>query len=209
MVVVGLGLVAACTVDTRSGAFECVANTDCSGTRTCQMGFCVLGDPGGIDGGDAEIDSGVGTPDAQTPDSAVPSNMCPSCGTGACTAECGSDCNNLGGDCPAGCTCNLDCAGAENCDVDCNGGSGDRLCNLDCSGANNCKTVTCRNGADCDIECGTANNCDDTQCLNGSECILRCDGTIDPGNCVFSSCTGGSGEASCPNNIRVCNRACP
>jgi hypothetical protein len=134
-------------------------------------------------------------------------------------------CTNLGlcnEACSSG-TCDVTCAGATECDTSCSGGSrcgvvdcrGSTTCNIQCSGGSPCDYIDCDGVTGCDVNCSGGSPCDvnchdatacDLICSGGSPCLALCTGAT---QCTFKECSGGSGETSCPNDVIVCNRACP
>jgi hypothetical protein len=187
---------ASCSINHRSGQFECDTTQDCDLGRTCSEGLCVT--PGGGDGGidapkkDAALDGGSFCPSPCTscPD---PRTCVIDCAAGA---NCGSQIT-----CPTGFACDVrcslesscrsgvNCSGATSCTVQCTGRSscrgvlcGPGPCAVNCPGPNSCETVTCGLSCACDVRCPFANGaCFNVQC-NRSECDTGrgCSSTIFP-----------------------------
>lgn len=140
--------------------------------------------PGADAAADAPPDAGAPEPDAQP----------------VCTERCpGGDCE-LRCEGPAGCACQLDCAGT---DGKCRPKCEREDCAIDCRDVNNCEPE-CRRGSTCDIDCTGANNCEKVKCADSSGCLLDCSGA---NNCEFEECRGE--VVSCPGDVLACNRECP
>lgn len=129
------------------------------------------------------------------------------CPGGDCTLTCNDDCA-CDGDCAQTTgTCTLDCRNRAACTFDCEAVNtctgtcrNDSTCFVDCRQANNCD-FECRDSAVCNIDCTGANNCDTLDCRGNAQCT--CTGV----GCQFDRCAGGL--TSCPNDVVVCNTACP
>ena len=201
MVGLVLAVVAAssCTINHRSGEYECNVTADCASGRTCNGGLCVAI---GVDAGpkrDAAIDAADVCP-----------SQCTSCSaTGkVCTIDCaaGAVCSNVIVTCPAGWNCavrcntqnscrsGVKCQGTLSCDVQCSGNSACRgvecgagRCNVSCTGQNSCRGgVTCGPSCACDVTCnGLAGACTD----NGVMCNrIQCDTGLGCSSTLFPSC---------------------
>jgi hypothetical protein len=129
---------------------------------------------------------------------------CQSSCSGACVGCCSDTCSSSGG-------CNQVCTSACNCALMCSNTNGAN-CQMTCNAASTCTGVAigvqdvvlaCQGRSTCDFTCTNLHDCNVT-CDDTSNCVLRCD----PGDhkCQFSMC---SNPKSCPNNVIVCNRACP
>lgn len=129
----------ACTVDTKTDKLACKTSADCSGGRTCQAGYCVLGGP--IDA--ANID-------AKPIDAAVCPPACASCdfATGTCNITGAGSGSAIV--CPATWSCVITCTDAAACgDITC----GPRACNVSCTGSGACAAVACGTSCKCDVTC--------------------------------------------------------
>jgi hypothetical protein len=187
-----------CSINHRSGPYECETTADCDAGRTCSEGLCVLG--GGGDGG---IFDGPKR-DAPPPDAAMCPPQCTSCGgnktcvidcaAGAncgpqivcptgfnCDIRCSTDasCRN-GVNCSSAASCTLTCAGRSSCrGVQCGGGA----CNVSCTGYNSCESVLCGNSCACDVKCGSSSSCLTVQCP-----LAQCDTGRGCSSTVFPFC---------------------
>ena len=199
-----LAVVAAssCSINHRSGQYECNVTADCDDGRTCNGGLCVAigvdAPPG--DGGskkDAGIDAGDVCP-----------SQCTSCSTTSktCTIDCaaGATCINAIVTCPAGWNCavrcntqnscrsGVMCQGTLSCDVQCSGNSACRAvncgagpCKVSCTGTNSCRGVNCGTSCACDVTCNPTNgSCADTVMCNK----LQCDTGLGCSSTQFPSC---------------------
>ncbi len=181
-----LGLVAAalmlaslggCGVDRRSSAYRCDNQSDCSGERVCQQGWCVV----------------AGTPDAAPPPGCP--EVCGVCVSGACVIECldGQDCPDEIV-CPPGMDCNVTCEGTQSCTggVDCSQ-AGD--CTVDCDGAGACSGGVICGAGQCNVECAGLGACSQgIDCSASCACDTDCDSTL------------GCGALSCPGDMGQCER---
>ena len=174
-----------CSINHRSGDYECTLQTDCEPGRLCIGNYCVV--PGG-----GPIDAPKNTDGPRTDGSIDgPPNVCPpqctSCDNPSKT--CVIDCNltsctgnqpivcPTGWGCKIGCTTNnacasgINCNGAKSCEITCSGqgscrmlecGTGD--CNVQCIGQNSCRGVNCGNSCACDVTCSTNASCEFLTC---------------------------------------------
>ncbi|HSK02776.1 MAG TPA: hypothetical protein VK932_16105 [Kofleriaceae bacterium] len=169
-----------CSINRRSGQYECEVTADCDPGRTCSDGLCVTA--GG--GPDAPPADG---PKRDAPPSACPS-QCTQCEGKTCIIDCAAPGANCGAQvvCPPGFACDVRCSlqgscragvlctGATSCTVQCTGrGScrgvlcGAGPCNVDCSGMSSCETVSCGPSCACDVKCAAFNgSCLNVQCNN-------------------------------------------
>jgi len=203
--------VSSCSINHRSGQYECNTSNDCDDGRTCNGGLCVAigvdAPPG--DGGlkkDAAIDAADACP-----------SQCTSCSAAGkvCTIDCaaGAVCTNAAVTCPAGWSCavrcnttnscrsGVSCTGTLSCDVQCSGANSCRAvtcgpgrCNVSCTGSNSCRGsimppgpgVTCGPSCGCDVTCNPANGA----CANTVVCNkLQCDTGLGCSSTVFPSCS--------------------
>lgn len=191
------------------------ASMDC-GAQTCEAGACravevaaseLLPYPAGPPPDAGAFDAGpadAGPPDAGPGDAGM----------------CAPPCTSLGCTCPTGCGCDLACddaicnpvcSGAEtSCSVDASSSSsvGGRCsngatCTVDATGVSLLSYECGGGGATCDVDCSGASSCA-LRCAPGGVCLLRCG---DATSCAMSQCPGG--ETTCPDDVIVCNRACP
>lgn len=185
--IVAVAVVAAsCSINHRSGQFDCQTTADCAPGRTCADGLCVTG--GALDApGDGPKQDAPPLPDASVCPAA-----CTSCADGKiCIIDCaaGANCGSRIA-CPPGfhctircnqmdaCRAGISCAGAASCDIQCTGrrscrnvmcGAGP--CKVGCSAPESCQGITCGSSCACDVTCGFANgSCSNVQCT-----ALLCD----------------------------------
>lgn len=155
-----------CSINHRSGSFECETAADCDGGRACSDGLCVVGPrDGGI--GDGPKDGGV-------PDAAACPAGCTSCAPGK---VCIIDCAASGGCasqvvCPVGWNCDIRCNTSNSCrnGVNCTAGAS---CNLQCTGVNSCRGVACGPGI-CSVGCTASGSCESVACGTSCACDVRC-----------------------------------
>lgn len=144
----------ACTVDTKSDKLACKTTADCSGGRTCQAGYCVLGGP--IDA--ANADAPVCPPACASCD--FPTGTCNITGAGSGTAI----------TCPAGWNCAITCTETAACgDITC----GANACNVTCTGSGACALLTCGTGK-CTQDCEGSGACGATMCTSSCRCDVTC-----------------------------------
>lgn len=164
-----------CSIDHKSGDYECTKQSDCSGGRTCTGGYCVL--PGGtIDAPKPPTDGPVVDIDAPIDGSM---NGCPAqcttCNTGThtCRIDCAVTSCNGQVVCPAGWNCDVACSTASTCrnGVVC---PQTGACTITCSGQNACKDLECGNGR-CNVTCSGQGSCrGDTNCNQSCGCDVAC-----------------------------------
>ena len=198
--VIALVLLAACSIQHRTGEYACTKQSDCNNGRTCTDGFCVL--PGG------------GNPDApKTVDGAThaDANGCPpgcsTCDTTkhTCTIDCrSSNCNGAVA-CPAGYKCDIQCDTDNSCrnGVDCTAALS---CNVTCSGNSSCRNVSCGLGP-CDVSCSGPSSCRGVACGNSCACDVTCTGSQSCGDtavCTSFACKSGLGCTSVPTVCHSC-----
>ena len=199
--VMTIALLAACSIQHRSGEYACTKQSDCNNGRTCTDGFCVL--PGG-NGPDAPktIDSPGTHADAST----CPAG-CTACNPAqhTCTIDCRSANCNGSVSCPAGYKCDIQCDTDNSCrnGVDC---STALSCNVTCSGTGSCRNVACGLGP-CDVACSGASSCRGVACGNSCACDVTCTGNqscSDTINCTSLACKSGLGCTSVPTVCHSC-----
>jgi hypothetical protein len=185
-----------CSINHRSGDFECTKQADCTGGRTCTGGYCVF-PGGGIDApkGDGPI---IG-PDGPMPDgnSGCPV-QCTSCNTGThtCRIDCAQTSCNGQVVCPAGWNCDVACSVSNSCrsGVTC---PATGSCNITCSGAGSCRSLECGAGK-CDVSCTGASACRGVDCNMSCGCDVKCGNgaACDLVTCTSFSCDTGLGCSS-------------
>jgi hypothetical protein len=198
--VLGLVLAAAsCSVDHRSGAFQCTKQSDCNSGRICINSYCIFA---GL-----PVDAPVKV-DAPNPDATTCPVQCTSCDLNAstCTIDCSaSDCTGAAPIvCPADWNCEVSCSTADSCNsgVICSGPS----CTIQCTGPNSCREVSCGLGR-CTIGCTGIDSCQRVQCGTACVCDVECAATSDCGTvmCTKPSCKSGDG---CSSQMMGCD-SCP
>lgn len=173
LVVAGL-TAASCSINHRSGEYECVSQADCKDGRVCTGGYCIV--PGGV-GIDAPAPGDGPRPDGP-PD--APQNVCPaqcsSCNTTAKTCKIDCAVTNCTGSqpivCPQGWSCEILCTTANSCRAGINCINA-KDCNITCSGTQSCRTLVCGTGP-CDIECTGTSSCRGINCSNSCACDVTC-----------------------------------
>jgi hypothetical protein len=172
-----------CSINHKSGDFECTKQSDCSGGRTCTGGYCVF--PGGtVDApkGDALLDA----PKDGNPD--VCPNQCTSCdqGTHTCKIDCAVTSCNGAVVCPVGWNCDVACSTANSCrgGVTC---TGTGTCKIGCTGSNSCRDLQCGTGK-CDINCAGSGSCRGVTCNPSCGCDVKCAPGV--ASCESVLCTG-------------------
>jgi hypothetical protein len=113
-------------------------------------------------------------------------------------------------DCSDAHMCTTGCLNASYCTIEGSGAAdiyalawSRSMSEINCQEAGQC-SATCLQGSQCDIDCWRADSCSQNFCAGGAACLLDCTGSAD---CGFAYCEGG--QASCSNDVVVCNRACP
>lgn len=193
-----LMLLAACSFDRRSGAFECSDTEPCTDPgRVCENGWCVIPGSGGIDGTVSTIDAmstGV--------DAFVCPAECSRCEGALCVIECAGsgDCAE-GVQCPTGVACRVDCSGDNSCagGVECLSPD----CDINCSGINACATqIECGTGR-CDVNCSGVGSCAaGLDCSDACECVSVCPNGCGPNLCLPANpCESGG---LCQNSAGAC-----
>jgi hypothetical protein len=188
-----LCLLAACSINHRSGEFLCETQADCTSDRTCSNGVC--------------IQTGNPMDDAPGPDG-PPQFRCPAQCTSCVEASmtCRVDCGTQAGlaicnqaiTCPAGFNCVILCSRnatgntQQQCQqkIDCEDSAS---CNVQCGGANTCKQIICGAGS-CDVTCSGAGSCSQVDCDASCQCDVECS--------ALANCQ----NVSCPGNVGQCNR---
>ena len=172
---VALALISAssCSINHKSGDYECTRQADCDSGRQCLNGYCIV--PGGAIDAPKPID-------APKTDAAVdaPMNQCPpqctSCnpGTMTCNIDCGqTNCTgNAAIVCPSGWNCAINCSTQNACQsgINC---SDAKSCAITCSGQSSCRGIACGTG-DCDVKCQAQGSCRGVDCSNSCACDVGC-----------------------------------
>lgn len=198
--VIALALLAACSIQHRSGEYACTKQSDCNNGRTCTDGFCVL--PGG---GGPDAPKSIDAPSHG--DSASCPAGCSTCNVGqkTCTIDCrSSNCNGQVA-CPAGYKCDIQCDTDNSCrnGVDCTAALS---CNITCSGGNTCRNVECGLGP-CDVACSGVSSCRGVACNSSCACDVTCTGNqscSDTIACTSLACKSGLGCTSVPTVCHSC-----
>ncbi len=170
----------ACTVDTKTDKLACKTSADCSGGRSCQAGYCVLGGP---------IDAAT---DGTSIDAPVCPPACASCDfpTGTCNIT-GAG-SGMAITCPTGWRCAITCTDTAACgDITCGPGA----CNVTCTGSGACGAVACGTSCKCDVACNP---------LLGACGTMTC--PVKPGNkyCTTTMIPGSPCDSSAYAQCRSC-----
>jgi len=169
LAIVCLALISAgsCSIDHKSGEYECTKQADCDTGRQCIGGYCVV--PGGVV--DAKPMNDGPKIDARPID--APMDFCPpqctSCGPeNTCKIDCGqTNCNgNNAIVCPTGFDCAITCSTNNACANGINCGTA-KSCAITCGGQGSCRNIECGTG-DCDVKCTGQNSCRGVDC--GDSC---------------------------------------
>jgi hypothetical protein len=198
VVFVVTAIAGSCAINHRSGEFECTKQSDCSGGRVCQDGFCVQGTGNGTDAGGGN--EGPIVPDASSNCPAP----CTSCdpGKNECKIDCAlTNCTNQVV-CPAGMNCDILCTPGNSCrnGVTC---QNSKDCNITCSGNSACRNVTCGSGK-CDVNCSGAGSCRGVSCGQACSCDVLCtDLSCDTVLCTAPQC--GTIQGGCSSQNFGCN----
>lgn len=162
-----------CSIDHKSGEYECTKQADCQTGRQCIGGYCVV--PGGVV--DAKPMTDGPKADARPID--APMDFCPpqctSCGPDkTCNIDCGmTNCNgNSAIVCPAGYNCSITCSTNNACanGIDCSAATS---CAITCGGQGSCRGIECGTG-DCDVKCTGQNSCRGVDCGDSCACDVSC-----------------------------------
>lgn len=184
---------ASCSINRRSGQFECADTSDCDPGRVCSEGLCVASDVVPPDGPKPPPDAA--RPDAPT----VCPPQCTSCTDGkVCLIDCaaaGTNCNAQI-TCPTGFHCDIRCTVADRCrsGINCTGATS---CTLLCSGRATCRGVQCGTGR-CDVTCTGQNSCENVNCSMSCACDVK--------NCSIAN--GSCQNAMCPAQCTIFPRGC-
>jgi hypothetical protein len=187
-------LVAACSINHRSGDFLCETQADCTSDRTCSNGVCVQnGNP---------IEDAPSTSEPDAPEEFRCPTQCTSCveATKTCNVDCGAPAAAAicaqAITCPDGFNCVIKCSrnavnGNNQCQqkIDCQNAAS---CDVQCTGTNTCKAVLCGDGP-CDVTCTGAGTCQKVDCDQSCKCDVECSFTA---NCSDVSCPGSLGQCT-------------
>ena len=174
-----------CSIDHKSGDFECTTQADCTGGRQCMDGYCVV--PGGVI--DAPKTGDGPRPDAPRPD--APMSMCPaqcsSCdeNTKECVIDCAvTNCVNTTIVCPTGWNCDIECSTPNSCrnGVNC---SNAKSCDISCTGQGSCRQLVSGIGP-MKVKCEAQGSCRGVNCDASCACDVTCS---DPAECSFLTCS--------------------
>jgi hypothetical protein len=192
---------ASCSINRRSGQYECDDTADCDPGRACSEGLCVPVS--------TLPDAGVKKDASIPPDAA---NACPpqctSCADGkVCLIDCTAPGSNCGAQvvCPAGFNCDIRCNLAGSCrsGVICTSAAS---CTIQCTGRASCRGVQCGPGR-CNVSCPAQDSCETVFCNQSCACDVRC--PLVSNNCLNVQCTSlqcdtGRGCSSLPFNCNTC-----
>lgn len=175
-----------CSIDHRSGDYQCTAQADCSDGRECVGGYCIV--PGGaIDaprGDGPHVDARIDAPPPIDASECPP--QCTTCNPGSheCKIDCAqTNCVNTTLVCPTGWNCDIDCStpnscrngvnctNAASCDITCSGQgacrqivSGAGPLTMECTGQGSCRGINCDASCACDVACTDAADCSILTC---------------------------------------------
>lgn len=185
--------VASCSINRRSGQFECEDTEDCEPGRVCSEGLCVSTSVPP----DATAKKDAALPDAA---SACPPQCTQCLDSKVCLINCAApsptaNCNNP-----------IVCPAGFNCDIRCNVGNACRAginctsaasCTISCSGQGSCQGVVCGPGR-CNVNCTGQGSCTNVNCSTSCACDVR--------SCSF---TNGSCQAvTCPAQCSIFSGGC-
>lgn len=192
--IAALAVGSSCSVTHRSGDYACTSTKDCTGSRVCDNGFCIV--PGSIDAPGPPKDSGSGSNGCPT--------GCSSCNVTQkqCTIDCRSSSCNGQVTCPTGYHCDIKCDVDGSCrnGVNCQTASS---CTVECTAGNACQNVQCGLGP-CDVMCTGQGSCRGVSCNQSCACDVICNSGADCSNvqCTSPTCINGSG---CSSVIAFCH----
>ena len=208
-----LTIVVSCSVNHRSGDYACTLQSDCTGGRTCQDGFCAF-PPGTVPDGPVAGDGSVVHDGKPNPNPDGNPTTCPtqctSCDLGAHT--CKIECNNSGNCtnvvvCPPGFDCTINCGTSNSCRNGVTCPTDGSACNVVCSGVSTCRDVQCGPGK-CDVQCTGSNSCRAIACDSSCACDVMCapGALCDAVSCAGLQCSNPTG--GCSSALAGCN-TCP
>ena len=199
-----LGVAAvSCSINHRSGQFECETTADCDSGRTCSEGLCTTNgvpDSGIIDA--PKKDGGLS-------DASVCPPGCTSCGPNkVCIIDCAVAGSNCGSQltCPAGWNCDLRCSTDSACrnGVNCTAAAS---CTFQCTGRNSCRGIACGPGV-CNVSCTATGSCETVTCGVSCACDVRCSSGASCASalCTRPECDTGRG---CSSSVAQVCETCP
>jgi hypothetical protein len=204
-VMIAIAAAGGCSIDHRSGDFECTRQQDCNGGRICDDGFCI--DPHAADAPVTDRPDGPnGRPDARQTDCPP---ECTSCNLDGhtCVIDCSVNATLCEGPvaCPSGYSCDIRCNTQNSCrnGVDCTAG---KDCAITCSGNSSCRNLECGQGA-CDVACTGFQSCRAVDCGNSCACDVTCTGPQSCSDGIFCTsfdCDTGLGCSSLFPGCNVC-----
>jgi hypothetical protein len=191
-----------CSINRRSGQYECEVTADCDPGRICSDGLCV------------SAGGGPDAPPADGPKQDAPPSTCPSqctqCVEGkTCIIDCAAPGANCGAQvvCPPGFACDVRCSLQNSCraGVVCTGATS---CTVQCTGSGSCRGVTCGAGP-CKVSCPAQGSCDGVTC--GPSCACDVTGCLATGSCRNVMCTKFACNTfpGCTSNRSGCNTCLP
>jgi hypothetical protein len=190
-----------CSINRRSGQYECEVTADCEQGRICSDGLCVTA--GG--GPDAPPADGP----RQDAPAACPS-QCTQCVDGkTCIIDCAAPGANCGAPvvCPPGFACDVRCnlQGSCRAGVVCTGATS---CKVQCTGRSSCNGVMCGAGP-CNVDCSAMYSCEAVSC--GPSCACDVTGCLATGSCRSVMCTKLECRTftGCTSNRSGCNTCLP
>ncbi len=177
-------LAVSCSINNRSGAFECADTSDCDDGRVCSENLCVV--PGG-NMKDASV-----IIDAPKGDGGIDASLCPSqctsCNTEKkeCVINCAMTPSGCSGPvvCPPGWHCNVTCSPAGSCRMGVNC-QGTLSCTVACSGQQACRNVQC-GASKCLVSCTGEQSCRGVSCGMSCGCDVKCPNIAE---CSSVTCT--------------------
>ncbi len=195
-----------CSINRRSGQYECEVTADCDPGRTCSEGLCVA--PGGPDAPPAD------GPPADGPKRDAPPNTCPSqctqCADGkVCIIDCAAPGANCGAQvvCPPGFNCDIRCSLQGSCraGIICTDAAS---CTIQCTGRSSCRGVMCGAGP-CNVSCPAMSSSENVACGPSCACDVTC--PFPNGSCINVQCTSigcDTGRGCSSTQFPTCN-TCP
>ena len=195
-----------CSINHRSGEFQCDKQSDCESGRTCTGGFCV------VPGGTVDAPKGDG-PTGDGPPSDTPMNMCPaqctSCvqASKTCKIDCAVTSCNSAVVCPPGWNCEVACTVANSCRSGVTCPPSGNSCNITCSGTGSCRMIDCGTGK-CDVNCSGSQSCRGVDCTGSCGCDVKCPigASCEAVTCTSFQCDTGLG---CSSTLTPNCESCP
>lgn len=195
-----------CSINHRSGEFECSKQSDCPDGRVCTGGYCVV--PGGtVDAPKSDGPAIDGTPGDGPMNNCPP--QCTSCDQGShtCKIDCAVTSCNSQVVCPTGWNCDVACTVSNSCRSGVKCPAGANSCNITCSGTGSCRSLECGTGK-CDVACTGSMSCRGVDCGNSCGCDVKCGpgATCEAVQCTAFQCDTGLG---CSSMVVPSCRTCP